>query len=60
MIKDDFSAQALCPKGAISKTWPGQPAPLNNGVRQDLFSGVQDMMKGNSANLRKSFKVTQL
>lgn len=60
IFKEDFSAQALCPKGAISKTWPSYRAPLDAGVRPDLFTGVQDMMRGNSKNFKRAFKVTQL
>lgn len=60
MIKDDFSAPALCPRQAVDKYWPRDSYPLSGTSARDLFSGVQDTMRNDGRKLRGAFKISKV
>lgn len=52
MIREDWSAPALCPREVMQKYWPAG-AYYDNGYVSDLFSGVQDQLDQSASDYAK-------
>lgn len=52
MIREDWSAPALCPRKIEQKYWPAG-AYYDNGYVSDLFSGVQDQLDQSASDYAK-------
>ena len=58
MMKQDWSAPALCPREVIQKEFPRVPSPFGDGPA-DLYSGVQGRMENARRMMRKIINPTK-
>lgn len=58
MIKEDYSAPALCPRGIIDREWGSNYDYILDGQIMDLYGAVSATMKEDSEDLRKELKPT--
>jgi|GEM_PF-5297944 hypothetical protein len=58
MIKEDWDAACLLPRGVIEKEWPGAGDYMRKDI-PNLFSGVQETMREDGNAFMKSNKPRQ-
>jgi hypothetical protein len=56
MIADDWAAPALLPRNVIDRNWPSNHVDYMGGHIDDLFTGVQEQLGEDAADLRREME----